>query len=424
MSIVEVPQREIVEEGAAAFILPGAGHRGDAERGMHLRRAVAAAGEAVAEPEEAALGLADGACERLDLGDRHAANRRRPFRRARRKMRLELAGTVGIFSHVGAIGKTFAEQHMHHAAGERAVGARPQDDLDVGLLHRVVVVDVDRRDARAALLLGARGMGHHVDLGVDGVGAPDHHEIADAHLARIDAGDLAGADGKADAGDVGADGGVEARVFLGVGEAIDAVAHHDAHRAGVVIRPDRLGAELALALIEARGDLVQRLVPGDARELAGAFRSGAAQRIQQPLGMMDALGVARDLGADDAGRIGLLLRAAHPADAAAVEHLDVERAGRRAVVRTGGVTDVDLRRDPGVLVHAKTVTSIGGTAECIYPAIPMRIRKGTRLCAQIGPAIGVDRLPRDVARGGTAEEPHHGGDILRSCRACRRWCCA
>ena len=148
-------------------------------------------------------------------------------------------------------------------------------------------------------------------------------------------------------------------------EAIDAVAHHEAHRAGIVIGPDRLRAELALGRIEARGDLVERLVPGDARELAGALRPGAAHRIEQPLGMMDALGVARDLGADDAGRVGLLFRAADPADGAAVDHLDVERAGRRAVMRTGGMADVDL----GVLVHAfNKYHQNAGAAEGLYPA--------------------------------------------------------
>ena len=136
-----------------------------------------------------------------------------------------------------------------------------------------------------------------------------------AHLARIDAGDLAGADGKADAGDVGADRRIEARIFLHMRQAIDAVAHHEPHGAGVVIGPDRLRAEFALGRIEALGDLVQRLVPGNPRELAGALRPGPAQRMHQPVGMMDALGVARDLGADDAGRVGLQLRAAHPADA-------------------------------------------------------------------------------------------------------------
>ena len=203
---------------------------------------------------------------------------------------------------------------MHDAAGEGAVGAGPQHDLDVGLLHGVVVVDIDRRDLGAAFLAGAHRMRHHIDLGVHRIGAPDHDEVGDAHLARIDAGDLAGADGKSDARDIGADRLVEAGIFLHMGKAVDAVAHHQAHGAGVVIRPDRLGAEFALGRVEPRGDLVQRFVPRNPRELAGALRAGPAHRMQQPVGMMNALGVARDLGADDAGGIGLQLGAAHPAD--------------------------------------------------------------------------------------------------------------
>ena len=42
--------------------------------------------------------------------------------------------------------------------------------------------------------------------------------------------------------------------------------------------------------------------------------------------MMDALGVARDLGADNTRGVALIFRAAHAPDALAVDHLDVERA--------------------------------------------------------------------------------------------------
>src|SRR4051794_41912436 len=63
--------------------------------------------------------------------------------------------------------------------------------------------------------------------------------------------------------------------------------------------------------------------------------------------MVDALGVTSDLGADHTGRIGLLLRAAHAADAAALDHLDIEGTSRGTIMRTGGVADLDL----GVLVH-------------------------------------------------------------------------
>src|SRR5258708_26516982 len=50
-----------------------------------------------------------------------------------------------------------------------------------------------------------------------------------AHLTRIDAGDLAGAGGKPDAGDGRADRRVEARIFLHMRKAVDAVAHHETH---------------------------------------------------------------------------------------------------------------------------------------------------------------------------------------------------
>ncbi len=49
---------------------------------------------------------------------------------------------------------------------------------------------------------------------------------------------------------------------------------------------------------------------------------------------MDALVVTSDLGADDARGVGLVARAVDTADPLAVNHLDVERANRGAVVRT------------------------------------------------------------------------------------------
>src|SRR4029434_7026147 len=112
------------------------------------------------------------------------------------------------------------------------------------LLHGVVVVDIDRRDLRAAFLPRAHRVGHYIDLGVDRVGDPDHNQIGDTHLAGIDAGDLAGADGESAARGADADRRVEAGVFLHMREAIDAVAHHQTHGAGIVVRPDRLGAEI------------------------------------------------------------------------------------------------------------------------------------------------------------------------------------
>ena len=80
-----------------------------------------------------------------------------------------------------------------------------------------------------------------------------------------------------------------------------AVAGEQAVRAGVVERRDRLRAPAVDHRADARVDFVQRRVPGDALERAGAFRAGAAQRMQHALRAVHEGGhVLRHLVADDA----------------------------------------------------------------------------------------------------------------------------
>ena len=203
---------------------------------------------------------------------------------------------------------TVAEQHVHDRAGERPVGAGLDEEGEVRLPHGGVVVDVDDDDLRAALLSRPDRVGHHVDLRVDRVRAPDHDAVGDTHLARIGARELARAGNPAGPGHVGADRRELAGVALGVAEPIDAVAHHKAHRSGVVVRPHRLGPDRPFGRQERLGGEVERLVPGDAPELARALRPDPPQRVRQPIRMMDPLGIARDLGADDAGRVAVVLR--------------------------------------------------------------------------------------------------------------------
>ena len=105
--------------------------------------------------------------------------------------------------------------------------------------------------------------------------------------------------------------------------------------AGVMVGPDRLGAVGLLGADKLFGNDVERVIPGNRRELAAAFAADAPQRLREAVGMMDALGVARDLGADHACRVGIVLGAADAADRVLVEHFDLKRAGRWAIVRTG-----------------------------------------------------------------------------------------
>ena len=117
-------------------------------------------------------------------------------------------------------------------------------------------------------------------------------------------------------------------------EALDSVTHHETHRARVKVWPHAFGSELALDRQELVSDAVERLVPRDRLELPASLGSDAAKRLGQPIRVMDALPVSSDLGADDAGGVGLIARAVDSADALSADHLDVESADRRAVVRT------------------------------------------------------------------------------------------
>jgi hypothetical protein len=174
---------------------------------------------------------------------------------------------------------------------------------------------------------------HHIDLGVDRIGAPDHDQIGLRHFTRVRTRKASGTGDVTGPGRIDADGGEEVGIFLDVAQPVDAVAHHKAHRAGIVIRPDRFRAVLAFGFQECLGDKIERVVPADRLEFARAFRAFAAQGLRQPVGMMDALGIAGDLRADDACCVGIVRRAAHAADHAIVEHFDFERTGRGAIMR-------------------------------------------------------------------------------------------
>lgn len=236
---------------------------------------------------------------------------------------------------------------MHDRAGQRAIGAGPQHQAHVGLFRCGILIDVDDDDLGAACLACLDRVGHDVDLGDHGVGAPDHHAIRLRHLARVGTAQRARPRHPSGPGEIGADRAEEAGVLFRVAQPVDAVALHQTHRAGIVIGPDRLRAVCLLSLEELLGDEVERRVP--AGFLPGALALGTRpdQRLQQAVGMMNAVGIAGDLGADDASRVAVGLGAMDAANAVFVEQLDFERAGGRAVVRTGRMAESQL----GVLVH-------------------------------------------------------------------------
>src|SRR5215468_11155717 len=72
-----------------------------------------------------------------------------------------------------------------------------------------------------------------------------------------------------------------------------------------------------------------------------------------------------------------LLRAAHAANAIVAEHLDLERAGRRAIVRTGrGADPRALRKRADGLVHgSRTLQRLGAgrypPSSCLFHALTL-----------------------------------------------------
>ncbi|ESZ36215.1 hypothetical protein X733_05615 [Mesorhizobium sp. L2C067A000] len=271
-------------------------------------------------------------------------------------MRFQPLRIVGVSFEIGAVGHAFPEQHMHDRAGQRAIGAGLQHQAHIGLLHRRVLVDIDDDDPGATLLPRLDGVGHDIDLRDHGIGAPDHHAVGLRHLARIGTAQGARSHHPAGPGQIGADRAEEAGVFFRMAQPVDAVALHQPHRAGIEIRPDGLGAVFFFGRDEFLGDDVECRFPAGFFPDAVALGAGANKRLQQSVRMMDTIGIARDLGADHTSRIGVGLGAMDAADAVAIEQLDLERAGRRAIMRTGGVADAEL----GVLVHGVKLTVYDG----------------------------------------------------------------
>src|SRR5690348_14062959 len=73
------------------------------------------------------------------------------------------------------------------------------------------------------------------------------------------------------------------------------------HRSGIGVGQDRLRAVFRFGdVAKAMCDGINGLVPTDADELSLAFRADALHRVEQALGMIDALQIARDFLAEEA----------------------------------------------------------------------------------------------------------------------------
>ena len=287
--------------------------------------------------------LADQGREFFDRRDRYAADLARPLWRARFKMRCEFTRAVGIAIEIIPIRVTIAKQTMHDGTGECAIGARTHAHKQIRLFRRRIAIGIDHHQFGAALASRAERVGHHIDLRARRIRAPDDDDLRGRHLAWIRARELASAGDKARPRQGHADSRMLTRIALGVAQAMDSIAHHEAHRAGVEIRPHGVRTQALFGFQKGISDFVERGLPTDSRELPAAFRTDAPQGMQQARGVMDALGVARDFAADHTSGVGIISGAADLADVLRIEPFYFERTGRRTVMRTGAEFDFGRR---------------------------------------------------------------------------------
>ena len=259
-------------------------------------------------------------------------------------MGLELVGHIGELCEILAVGKALGKQCVHDAAGQRTVGARPRHQMDMGFLGGAGAVRIHHHQFRAPLALGSGNVLHDVDLCADRVCAPNDNQIAVGHLTRIQAALGSGAGDPAGVHERNTEGGVLARVTHDVAKALDAVALHEPHGAGVVEGPHSLAAVALRGTRKPLGHLIQSVVPGKRLESRDArtLGTGAAQGLAQPIRVVDSLGIARHLGADHTRRIVVVPGPVYPTDGVRIDTLHLQRAGARAIVGAGRVEAGDV----------------------------------------------------------------------------------
>jgi hypothetical protein len=248
------------------------------------------------------------------------------------------------------IDEILVDDDVHHAQGERRVGARADRNMPVGLTRGARPDRVDHHQLRA--VLPRFGDERPVmQVGADGVAGPEDNVFGVFETFRVHA------RGRADRHEI-------RRARGGIAEC--PLADRGAEPVeegvpGIQAVQDSLGAEVAVRqdrgrprfLDDGRPSLLyrgQRLVPGDPFEPAAALGPRPPHRIQQPIGAVDTLFVVVDLHAQAAAGEGMIRIAAHgqrPPVADRYQH----GAGIRAIMRAG---NADKAGSAGVCGHGNS----------------------------------------------------------------------
>src|SRR5262245_46227614 len=122
--------------------------------------------------------------------------------------------------------------------------------------------------------------------------------------------------------------------------------------------------------------------------------------MHETVGVVDALGVTGNLGANDPGRVAVIGGAVHPTDPIVAHQLDVKRTGRRTIVRADRMANGNL----GGGVHGRPSAARIASTLTEFAALAKKCR--TRPQGMSGRSVSPGVMPNCVSMQCT----------------CPRWC--
>ena len=257
---------------------------------------------------------------------------------------------MGVLRNELVIHETLIDEDMHQAQGQGRVRAGFDHQVPVRAAGGPVAIRIDGHDPGAVFSRpGEKGPG--MEIGRQGVAAPDHDQVGMNGALDIGAGHIPEAGGKTLVRRRAADGSQQFRRPQFVEKCMTAMEIHQAHGAGVGVRQDGFGAELIDDRLVATRDFPQRPVPGNPLKPPGSLGAGPFQRMQDTQGGGQALRVILHLDTDRSPGERMFRVPGHGNDPA-VFHADHQAAGIRTVMGTYGAlfdhgspsSDFDRRR--------------------------------------------------------------------------------
>ena len=279
-------------------------------------------------------GLAVGLRQRGDLRRLNAADCRSALRRPFQGPRAQVFPAQRVCAQVVVVQPIVGDELLHQAQRQRGVGTRQQGDVLMAFVGGFGAARVYAHQLRAAPLRLLR-IAPKMQVAANRIAAPDQdqpgiNKVFHPHPYLATQGvDQA----------LSACGGTHRAFQLRCAQAVEkahghGLALHIAHGARVAVGQHGLLQTACGQVAQARGDVVQRHVPTHRFKLTRAFGADAAHGLQDPFGVVGALGVAGHFGAQRAAGL-WVRRVAVDFDRHAVAHRGDHGAGVGAVMRAG-----------------------------------------------------------------------------------------